>query len=113
MITIYHNPRCGKSRNCVAHFEKTNEAVEIIKYLDTPISKEEIQSILKKLNYTPIQLIRVKESVWVENYKGKSLSDDDLIAAMVRYPILIERPIVVKGNHAVIARPLENINNLK
>jgi arsenate reductase len=113
MITIYHNPRCGKSRDCVAHFEKTNESVEIIKYLDKPLSKEEIQSILKKLNYTPIQLIRVKESVWVENYKGKSLTDDDMIEAMLTYPILIERPIVIKGNKAVVARPLENINKLR
>ena len=72
MITIYHNPRCGKSRDCVAHFENSNEAVEIIKYLDTPLSREGIHSILKKLNYTPIQLIRVKESVWVENYKAIS-----------------------------------------
>ena len=112
MITIYHNPRCGKSRECVAHFENTNESIEIIKYLDTPLSREEIQSILKKLNYTPIQLIRVKESVWVENYKGKSLTDEDLIEAMVTYPILIERPIVVNENKAVVARPLDNINKM-
>lgn len=113
MITIYHNPRCGKSRECVAHFESTNENIEIIKYLETPPSKEVIVALLEKLNYTPIELIRVKESVWIEHYKGKSLTDEDLIQAMVNYPILIERPIVVKGNQAVVARPLENINDFR
>lgn len=113
MITIYHNPRCGKSRECVAHFESTNENIEIIKYLETPPSKEVIVALLEKLNYTPIELIRVKESIWIEHYKGKSLTDEDLIQAMVNYPILIERPIVVKGNQAVVARPLENINDFR
>jgi len=83
-----------------------------VKYLNEPLTKEEITSLLKKLNVKPIEMVRQKESVWVENYKGKELSDGKVIDAMVKYPVLIERPIVVNGDKAVIARPVEKINEI-
>jgi len=109
MIQIYHNPRCGKSRNCLAFVTEKVADVEIIKYLETPPSKEELADLLKKLNLKPIQLVRVKESIWIENYKNKTLTDDAIILAMVEHPILIERPIVIKGNKAIIGRIPEEV----
>jgi arsenate reductase (glutaredoxin) len=110
MITIYHNPRCGKSRDCLAFIENSNQEFEIIKYLDTPLSYSELAVIIKKLQLKPIELIRTKETIWIEKYKGKKLSDKEIIQAMVDYPILMERPIAVNGDKAVIARPFEKIN---
>lgn len=109
MITIYHNPKCSKSREGVRFLEAAKIEFEIIKYLDENLSKEELQSILKKLNYAPIQLVRTKEKIWIDKFKGKSLSDGEIIAAMVENPRLIERPIIVKGNTAIVARPVEKI----
>ena len=109
MIQIYHNPRCGKSRNCVAYISDKKLDTSIIKYLETPPTVQEIKDLLLKLNFKPIQLVRTKESIWIENYKGKELSDLQIIQAMLENPILIERPIIVNGNNAVIGRPIENI----
>ena len=72
MITIYHNPRCGKSRECLAFLENSNQKIEIIKYLETPLNFNELSEIIKKLNIKPIELIRIKESIWVENFKEKN-----------------------------------------
>jgi arsenate reductase (glutaredoxin) len=109
MIQIYHNPRCGKSRNCLALVTEKEAEVTIIKYLETPPTEQEIKAILQKLNFQPIQLVRVKESIWVDNYKNKSLSDAAIIQAMVAHPILIERPILVKGDKAIIGRIPEEV----
>jgi arsenate reductase len=109
MIQIYHNPRCGKSRNCVALVAEKETGVEIIKYLETPPSMKELADLLQKLNFKPIQLVRVKESIWIENYKNKTLTDDAIIQAMIEHPILIERPIVIKGDKAIIGRILEEV----
>jgi arsenate reductase (glutaredoxin) len=107
MIKILHNPRCGKSRNCLAFIEDSGKDIEIIKYLETPPSIEELKAILEKLKLKPLDLIRQKENVWIENFKNKSLSDDEIIMAMVKNPMLIERPIVIKDNRAIIGRDLE------
>lgn len=112
MITIYHNPRCGKSRECLAFLETSNQSIEVIKYLENPLSFNELENLIQKLNISPIELIRTKESIWIEKYKGKNISDKEIIQSMVEYPILMERPIVVLGNKAILARPLENINKL-
>ena len=111
MIQIYHNPRCGKSRNCLAFVEEKNLDHEIIKYLETPPSKEELIVLLKKLNLSPIELVRQKEKNWIENYKNKSLTDDDIIEILVNNPILIERPIVIDGNRAIIGREIDKVNS--
>ncbi|MBS7233981.1 arsenate reductase (glutaredoxin) [Flavobacterium psychroterrae] len=107
MIQIYHNPRCGKSRNCLAFIEQKNEEYEIIPYLtETPTFKE-LKELLEKLNLQPIQLVRIKEKIWIENYKERELTNDQVIQAMIDNPILIERPIVIKDGKAIIGRDLE------
>ena len=112
MITIYHNPRCGKSRECLAFLELQNHKFEIIKYLDNPLTFNELSEIIKKLKIKPIELIRSKESIWINNYKGKKLSDKEIIQTIVDHPILMERPIAVNGSKAVIARPFDRLKQI-
>lgn len=112
MITIYHNPRCGKSRECLAFIENSKQEFEIIKYLENPLTFKELEVIIKKLNIKPIELIRTKESIWIENFKAKSLSDKEIIQSMVDFPILMERPIAVNVDKAVIARPFEKVKEI-
>lgn len=107
MIQIYHNSRCGKSRECLAFLEKSGQKYEIIKYLEDVPTFDELKEIIKKLGIKPIELVRRKEKIWMENFKDKPLSDDEIINAMISNPILIERPIVINGDKAIIARPLE------
>ena len=109
MIQIYHNSRCGKSRECLAFLENSDKEFEVVKYLDNVPSFEELKSIIEKLAIKPIELVRQKEKIWLEKYKNTTMSDDKIIQAMISNPILIERPIVINGNKAVIARPLEKI----
>lgn len=92
MITVYHNPRCGKSRECLAFIENSEMKFEVIKYLETPFTKIELLDVIKKLKIKPIDLIRLKEKIWIEIYKNKKLTDDEIINAMIKFPILIERP---------------------
>ena len=107
MIQVFHNPRCTKSRECLAFLEDSEKEYEIIKYLETPPTFDELSDIIKKLNIKPIELVRRKEPLWIEKFKSKKLSDKQIIEAMVANPILIERPIVINGDKAMIARPLE------
>jgi arsenate reductase len=110
MIEIYHNPRCGKSRSCLAFVEESKQDYKIIPYLTETPSFEDLKSLLAKLDLQPLQLVRTKEKIWIENYKGKTLSDDAIIQAMVDNPILIERPIVVKDGKAIIGRDLDLVS---
>ncbi len=109
MIEVYHNPRCGKSRNCLAFLENVNQEYKIIKYLEEVPSKEQLISLLEKLNIKPIELIRQKEKIWIEQFKNQNLTDEAVIQAMIENPILIERPIIIKGNKAIIAREADKI----
>lgn len=109
MTTLYHNPRCSKSRETLHLLEEAGETVEIVRYLDNPPSKKELKQIISLLGIKPIDLVRTKENEWVENYKGKTLTDDEVIDAMVKFPKLIERPIAVKGLKAAIGRPPEDV----
>lgn len=109
MITIYHNPRCSKSREGVCLLEEKGVEFKAFKYLDEKITKRELTSIIKKLKIKPIELVRVKESLWKENFADKALSDEEIITIMLKNPILIERPIIINGNKAVIGRPIEKI----
>lgn len=111
-MKIYHNPRCSKSRQTLALIEDKGVKVEIIKYLDNIPSKEELTKIIKLLGIEPLQLIRKGEKDWKDNFKGKELSDQAIIEAMIAYPKLIERPIVVKDNRAILGRPPENVLDL-
>ncbi|AUC14749.1 arsenate reductase (glutaredoxin) [Tenacibaculum sp. SZ-18] len=112
MIKIYHNPRCSKSRQALAILEESGKEFEVIKYLDYNLSEKDLTNIIESLNITPIQLVRTNEKIWKENYKGKKLSDKDIIKAMIDNPKLIERPIVVNGEQAIVGRPPENINSI-
>jgi arsenate reductase len=112
MIKIYHNPRCTKSRHGLALLEESGKEFEVVKYLDTIPTKEELTSIVQKLGFSPIELVRKNEAIWKENFKGKELSNDEIIEAMIQYPKLIERPIVINNDKAVIGRPTENINEI-
>lgn len=112
MLKIYHNPRCGKSREGLEILEKSGKDFEIIKYLEDVPSEEELKSLIGYLGIAPIDLVRKNETIWKDNYKGKELSDDEIIRAMAEHPKLIERPIVVKGNKAMVGRPPETIKTL-
>jgi len=105
MIQIYHNPRCSKSREGFQILEDSGKEFEVVEYMKNPLTKEELNLILKKLKIKPIELIRKNEELWKETYKNKNLSDDELIEIMVEHPNLIERPIAINGNKAVIGRP--------
>ena len=107
MIQIYHNSRCSKSRQCLSLIENSGKKFEIIKYLENPQTIAELTVLISKLGIEPIDLVRKKEKLWIEEFKNKSLSSKELIEIMIKNPILIERPIVINGNKAVVARPIE------
>ena len=111
-MKIYHNPKCSKSRQTLAIVQDKIAAFEIIEYLKNPLSTEEITVLLSQLNIKPIELVRKQEKIWKENYKGKELTDTKIIKIMAENPKLIERPIVVKNNKAIIGRPPENVLSL-
>ncbi|GGK50990.1 arsenate reductase (glutaredoxin) [Lutibacter litoralis] len=111
-MKIYHNPRCSKSRQGLTILEDSKLDFKTIKYLDTPISEEELSNIIKLLDISPIDLVRKNEAIWKENYKGKELSESQVITAMVENPKLIERPIVINNGKAVIGRPPELIKSI-
>ena len=112
MIKIYHNNRCRKSREGLNLLEESGKDFEIIKYLEAVPSKSELSQIIEMLGISPIELVRKNEAIWKESFKGKTLSDEQIIEAMVNNPKLIERPIVINGNKAVIGRPPSKIEEI-
>ena len=112
MIKIYHNNRCRKSREGLEILEKSGKDFEIIKYLEDVPSKKELKDIIELLDIKPIELVRKNESIWKTDYKGKILTDSEVIDAMIKNPKLIERPIVVNDSKAVIGRPPELIKTI-
>jgi arsenate reductase len=112
MITIYHNPRCSKSREGLQALELLGKDFTIVKYLDQTLTREELLAIIQKLGIKPIELVRTKEALWTAHYKGKQLTDDEFVDVLLTYPQIIERPVVVNGNKAVIARPVEKIKSI-
>ncbi|MFD2568009.1 arsenate reductase (glutaredoxin) [Pseudotenacibaculum haliotis] len=112
MIKIYHNPRCRKSREGLQIVENSGKEFEIREYLKELPSEEELSSVIGLLKIKPIDLVRKNEAIWKESYKGKELSDSEIIKAMAENPKLIERPIVIHNNVAVIGRPPEKIQQI-
>ena len=104
-MKIYHNPDCSKCVMTLAILKENDIAPEIVHYLDTPPTAEELTSLVQKLGISPLELIRQNEPIFQEKYAGKTRSDEEWIAAMVAHPILMERPIVIRGDRAVIGRP--------
>ena len=111
-MKIYHNPKCSKSREALAIVEKNASVFEIIEYLKNPLTVEEIKLLLPKLNIKAIELIRIQESIWKDNYKGVQMNDDEIINAIVNHPKLMERPIITTNKKGVIGRPPENVLDL-
>ena len=112
-ITIYHNPRCTKSRQTLKRIEAAGIEPDVVLYLEKPPNKTRLAELLKMLGLAPIELIRRKEKVAKELGIGKKdYTDKQLIDLMCKNPVLIERPIVVKGKRAVLGRPPENVDAL-
>ena len=111
-VQIWHNPRCSKSRNGLNILKENKIEVEVVKYLDTPHTQEEITNLLKMLGMSARELMRTKESIYKELDLKNENDESKLIQAMVENPKLIERPIVIKEGKAVIGRPIENIMKL-
>ena len=111
-MIIYHNPRCRKSRETLEIIKDQGIEPEIVEYLKTPLNVTELKEVLGKLNIKAEDLIRKGESVYKEKYKGKALNEDAWIKAIADNPVLMERPLVVKGMKAVLGRPPENVKEL-
>jgi arsenate reductase (glutaredoxin) len=112
MITIYHNPKCRKSRAGLDYLKGKGLQFEVVEYLKTPLSRVVLKDILMKLNISPLELVRVQEDVFIDKFKGKNFSGEEWIDILLEYPRLIKRPIALKGYKAVIAQPPEEIDKL-
>jgi arsenate reductase len=108
-VIVYHNPRCSKSRCALDLLKEKGIDYEVVEYLNNVPTEKELKEVISLLGIRPEELVRKREDDFKTNFKGKTLSDDEWITAMVKYPKLIERPVVVKGNKAVVARPTERI----
>lgn len=109
MTTLYHNPRCSKSREALQLLEAKGETLEIVRYLENPPSFQELKQVIELLGINPIDLVRKQEDIWKEKYKDIKLTDEEVITVMVENPKLIERPIAINGTKAVIGRPPEKV----
>lgn len=112
MIQIFHNPRCSKSRECLLFLEHSGKKFETIEYLKHTPTYEELKALVQKLGIKPIALVRQKEDLWISKYKGKKMAPAQILRVLAKNPILIQRPIVINGDKAVIARPLEKANEI-
>lgn len=111
-MKIYHNPRCSKSRQTLQLIQEQGTEPEIVLYKQTPPSEEELAAVVAKTGLKPFDIVRKGEALYKAEYKGKDLSDQEWIAAMAAHPELIERPIVIQGDKAVLGRPPENVLTL-
>jgi len=109
MIELYHNNRCSKSRQALELLQNQGQEVQVVDYLKQTPTAEKLKSIVQKLGIKPAQLLRKGESVYKEKFAGQTHTDDEWIRKMVEHPVLIERPIVVNGDKAVIGRPPEMV----
>jgi arsenate reductase len=114
MVKVWHNNRCGKSRDAVKYLESNSIDFEIVEYLKNNFSKDDLQEVINMLGISDVrEMLRTKEKEYKENnLKDESLSQDVIIDIVVANPKLVERPIVINGNKAVIARPLEEIEKV-
>jgi len=111
-ITIYHNSRCSKSNAALKEVTLNGEPFEVVNYLETVPSIAELKSIIVKLNLKPVDLVRKNEKVYLEQFKDRELSDEEWIKVLHENPILIQRPIIVNGDKAVIARSDDAIDEI-
>lgn len=111
-IRVYHNARCSKSRSACSLLQEKGVALEIVEYLKTPPSRAELAELVRKLGVPAESIVRTGEDIYKSDYKGRSLSEDGWLDALAAHPILIERPIVVRGERAVVGRPPEKVLEL-
>jgi arsenate reductase len=111
-ITLFHNTRCSKSRCALELLNKKKADVEVIEYLKETPTRDELKKLLARLNMKPFDIVRQNEPLFIKKFKGLKFNDHEWIKVLVENPILIQRPIVIKGNKAIIARPVELINEL-
>jgi arsenate reductase len=111
-FTIYHNPRCSKSRETLALLQDKGIQPSIIEYLKTPPTASQLKAIVRQLGIKPEQLVRKGEEIYKTRYANKTLTDAQWIDAMVENPSLIERPIVIRGQRAALGRPPEKVLEL-
>jgi arsenate reductase len=109
---IYHNPRCSMSRQALALLEERGIEPEVVEYLKTPPTRAELKALLQKLGLKPEQVVRTGEEICREQYRGRALSDEQWLDALAEHPILLERPIVVRGSRAVLGRPPEKVREI-
>ena len=106
---IYHTPRCSKSRQALALLQERGAEPEVLDYLKTPPTKAELKALLAKLGLKPEQVLRTGEAVYKQKFRGRDLTDEQWLEALAENPILLERPIVVRGSRAVVGRPPEKV----
>ena len=111
-MIFYHNPRCRKSRETLEIIRNKGIEPEIVEYLKEPLTVDQLKEIVQKLGINASDLLRKGEAIYKEEFKGKELSEEEWLYAMAEYPVLMERPVVVKGEKAVLGRPPENVNDL-
>jgi len=112
MIKIYHHPRCSKSRAGLAYLRQKTTAIEVVEYIRHPMTEEELRSILVKMNARPLDVVRKQEDIYKKALKGKTFTDDEWIRIILQHPVILSRPIVVKGYRAVVADPPEAMDPL-
>ena len=110
MYKIYHNPRCKKSRAGLKYMEDKNVELDIIQYLKTPLSVEELSDIFVKLNNKPSEMIRKQEAIYKSDFKGKSFNEDEWIRIIAQHPKLLNRPIVIGKHKAIWGDPADNLD---
>ncbi len=108
-MKLYHNPRCQKSREALQLLESKKLDFEVIEYMKDPISPADLEDLLAILEMPAIELVRTKEADWKDNFKDKEIEDEEIVLAMIEFPKLMERPIFVNNNKAVVARPADRI----
>lgn|SRR5690606_16081318 len=108
-MILYHNTRCSTSRKTLQLLEEKNVNPEIVEYMKEPMTPGDLEEILDKLDIDAIDLVRKKEAIWKEEFADKELTEDEVILAMIEYPQLMERPILVNGDKARVGRPPEDV----
>lgn len=109
IVVIYHNNRCSKSRETLKLLEEQSTPFEVVEYLKTPPTKAVLEELARKLEMKPLDFVRKGEKLYKEKYAGKTFTDEQWLSILAENPVLIERPIVVKGDKAAIGRPPENV----
>jgi arsenate reductase len=112
-MIIFHNPKCGKSRSAIKYLEDLNLKFDVRNYQKDPLSMEEIRDLLKKLNLNAIDIVRTKEKVWIELSEKEKKDEFSMIQAIIKHPILLERPIIIQEEKAFITRSQEKLELIK